>query len=101
MRELTQIYTFTGLKIIHNNKYTEQESNVHDDIHHKQNQKQNTTHKNLKTPDPKISQKERKNRKMIEKILSQKQIEKSEHRALSRLRKNHVKNTKHSSDNLK
>ena len=59
-----------GLKVIQNNTYTEQETNVHDDIHHKQNQKQNTTHKNIKTPDPKISQKERKNRKRIEKNLT-------------------------------
>ena len=60
LRELTQLYSFTGLKFIQNNTYTEQETNVHDDIHHKQNQKQNTTHKNIKTPDTKISQKERK-----------------------------------------
>ena len=71
LRELTQLYSFTGLKVIQNNTYTEQETNVHDDIQHKQNQKLNTTHKNIKTPDPKISQKERKNRKMIEKILPQ------------------------------
>ena len=59
LRELTQIYSF---KVMQNNTQIEQETNVHDDIHHKQNQKQNT-----KTPDTKISQKERKNRKMIEK----------------------------------
>ena len=46
-----------------------------------QNQKQNT-----KTPDPKISQRERKNRKMIEKILPQEQIEKSENRESSQIR---------------
>ena len=68
LRDLTQLYYFTGLKVIQNNTYTEQKTNVHDDIHHKQNQKQNTTHKNIITPDPKISPKERKNRKMIEKI---------------------------------
>ena len=86
LRELTQLYSFTGLKVIQNNTYTEQETIVPDNIHHKQNQKQNTTHKNIKTPDPKISQEERKNKKMIEKILPQEQIEKSEHRELSRLR---------------
>ena len=64
LRELTQLYSFTSLKVIQNNTYTEQETNVHDDIHHKQNQKQNTTHQNIKTPDPKISQKERTNRKI-------------------------------------
>ena len=38
---------------------------------------------NTKTPDPKIPQKERKNRKMIGKILPQEQVEKSEHRKKS------------------
>ena len=94
LRELTQLYSFTGLKVIQNNTYTEQETNVHDDTHHKQNQKQNTTHKNIKTPDPKISQKERKNRKMKEKILPQEQVENSEHRELSRLRNQPRKNYK-------
>ena len=70
LRELTQLYSFTGLKIFQNNTYREQKTNVHDDIHLKQNQKQNTTHLNINTPDPKISQKERKKRKMIERILS-------------------------------
>ena len=60
LRELTQLYSFTGLKVIQNNTHTEQKTNVHDDVHHKQNQKQIT-----KTPDPKISQRERKNRKLI------------------------------------
>ena len=63
LSELTQLYSFTVLKIIQNNTHTEQETNVHDDIHHKQNQKQNTTRKIIKTPDPNISQKERKNKK--------------------------------------
>ena len=94
LRELTQLYSFTGLKVIQNDTYTEQETNVHDDIHHKQNQKQNTTHKNIKTPDPKISQKERKNRKMMEKSLTEEQIEKSEHRESSRFRNQQRKNHK-------
>ena len=89
LRELTQLYFFTGLKVIQNITHTEQEINAHDDIHHKQNQKQNT-----KTPDPKIPQKERKNRKMIEKISPQEQTEKSEHRKSSRLRNQSRKNFK-------
>ena len=40
----------------------------------------------MKTPDPYKPEKERKNRKMIEKILPQDQKEKSEHRKSSRLR---------------
>ena len=37
LRKLTQLYSFTGLKLIQNNTYTEQETNVHDEIHHNQN----------------------------------------------------------------
>ena len=101
LRELTQLYSLTGLEIIQKNTHREQETNVHDDIHQKQHQKQNTTHKNTKTADPKIPQKERKNKKMIEKILPQDQTEKSEHRETSRIKNKPRKITKHSSDNLK
>ena len=95
LRELPQLYSFTGLKIIQNHTHTEKETNVQDNIHHeKQNQKQTTTQNNTKTPDPKIPQKERKNRKMIEKVLPQKQVGKSEHRELSRLRNQPRKNYK-------
>ena len=85
LREFTQLYSFTALKVIQNQ--TEKETNEQDNVHHeKQNQKQTTTQNNTKTPDPKISQKERKNSKMVEKILPQEQVEKSEHRESSRLR---------------
>ena len=95
LRELTQLYSFTGLKVIQNHTHTEKETNEQDNVHHeKQNQKQTTTQNNIKTPDPKISQKERKNRKMIEKILPQEQVEKSEHRESSRLRNQPRKNYK-------
>ena len=95
LRELTQIYSFPGLKIVQNHTHTEKETNVQDNVHHeKQNQKQTTTQNNTKTPDPKISQKERKNKKMIEKILPQEQVEKSEHRESSRLRNQPRKNYK-------
>ena len=94
LRELTQLYSFTRLKVIQNHTHTEQETNVQDNVHHKQNQKQNTSQNNTKTPNPKISQKERKNRKMIEKILPQEQVEKSEQRELSRLRNQPRKNYK-------
>ena len=69
LRELTQLYSFTGLKVIQNNTKIEQKTNVSDDNHHKQSQKENTTHKSIKTPDPNKSEKESKNRKLIEKIL--------------------------------
>ena len=71
------------------------EINEQDNIHHeKQNQKETTARNTPKTPDPKIPQKERKNRKMIEKILPQEQLEKSEHRESSRLRNQPRKNYK-------
>ena len=93
LRKLNQLYSFTGLKYIQN--HTEKETNEQDNVHHeKQNQKQTTTQNNTKTPDPKISQNERKNRKMIEKILPQEQVEKSKHRESSRLRNQPRKNYK-------
>ena len=71
LRKLTQLYSFTGLKVIQNYTHIEQETNVNDDNHHQRAQKQNTIHKNTKTPDPNKSEKEkRKNRKMIEKNLA-------------------------------
>ena len=95
LRELTQLYSFTGLKVIQNHSHTEKELNEQQNVHHeKQNSKQTTTQNNKKTPDQKIPQKERKNRKMIEKILPQEQVEKSKHRELSRLRNQPRKNYK-------
>ena len=95
LRELTQLYSFTGLKIIQNHQHTEREIDERDNVHHEdQNQKQNKVKNNQKISDPKIPQKERKNRKMIEKILPQEQIEKSEHRQSSRLRNHLRKNYK-------
>ena len=95
LRELTQLYSFTGLKVIQNRPHTENEINKQNDIHlEKQNKKPTTTQNNTKKLDQKIPQKERKNRKMIEKIIPQEQIEKSEHRELSRLRNQPRKNYK-------
>ena len=102
LRELTQLYSFTGLRVIQNHPHTEKEIDEQDNVHHEnQNQKQTKAKNNQKLSDRKIPQKERKNRKMIEKILPQEQIEKSEHRETSRLRNQHVKTTKHSFHNLK
>ena len=81
LRELTQLYSFTCIKVIQNHPHTEKEINEQNDIHHgKQNTKPTTTQNNTKKLDQKTPQKERKNRKMIEKILTQEQVEKSEHR---------------------
>ena len=95
LRELTQLYSFTGLKVIQNHPHTEKEINEQHNIHHeKQNKKPTTTQNNTKTPDQKTSQKERKNRKMIVKILPQKEVEKSKHRESLRLRNQPRKNYK-------
>ena len=84
LRELAQLYSFTGLKVIQNHPHTEKEIDEQDNAHHEnQNQKQTKAQNNQKLPDPKKPQKERKNRKMIEKISPQEQIEKSEHRESS------------------
>ena len=70
LRELTQLYSFTGLKVIQNHPHTEKEIDEQHNVHHEnQNQTQIKAKNNHKIPDPKIPQKERKNRKMILKIL--------------------------------
>ena len=95
LRELNQLYSFTGLKIIQNHSHTEKEiEEQHNVYHEKQNPKPTTTQNNTKTPAQKKPQKERKNRKMIEKILPQEQVEKSEHRESSRHRNQPRKNYK-------
>ena len=87
LREFTQLYSFTGLKFSQNHPHTEKEIDEQDNVHHEnQNQKQTKAKNNQKMPDTKIPQRERKNRKLIEKFLPQEQVEKSEHREVSRLR---------------
>ena len=89
------IYSFTGLKVIQNHPHTEKEIDEQDNVHHEnQNQKQTKAKNNQKMPDTKIPPKERKNRKMIKKNLPQEQVEKSEHREVSRLRNQPRKNYK-------
>ena len=62
LRELTQLYSFTGLKVIQNHPHTENEVNEQNDIHlEKQNNKSTTTKNNTKKLDQNIAQKERKN----------------------------------------
>ena len=71
LRELTQLYCFTDLKVIQNHPHTEKEIDKQNNVHHEnQNQKQTKAKNNQKISDPKIPQKERKNRKMIEKTLT-------------------------------
>ena len=61
LRELTQLYSFTGLKVIQNHPHTEKEIDDQHNVHHeKQKQKQTTTQNNTKTPDTKIPQKKEK-----------------------------------------
>ena len=79
LRELPQLYSFTGLHIVQNNPRIEQNQNVNTTKHTKTIQQQNVDPQRSNTPEPKIPQKERKNRKLIEKILPQNQQQKSEH----------------------
>ena len=84
LRELTQLYSFTGLKVIQNHPHTENEVNEQNDIHlEKQNKKSTTTKNSRKKLDQNIPQKERTNRRMTEKNIPQEQVEKSEHRESS------------------
>ena len=91
LRELTQLYSFTGLKIIQNKphlKNTEQNDNPTEN----QNTKPIATKNN--TQNHKESPKQRKNRKMTEQIIPQEQIDKSENRKTTRLRNQPRKNYK-------
>ena len=103
LRELTQLYSFTGLNVIQNHLHTEHEINKQNDIHlEKQNRKQTTTKNNTKKLDQIIPQKERKSRKMIEKKLYPKNKSRSQNiESHHDLEINHVKTIKHSSHNLK
>ena len=94
LRKLTQLYSFTGLKIVQNNPQTEQNQNLNTNKNQKTIQQQNANPQISNTPEPKISQKERKNRKMTETILPQDQQQKSEHRESSRLKSQPQKNYK-------
>ena len=95
LRELTQLYSFTLLKVIQNHPHTENEIKEQHDIHlENQNKKSTITKNNTKKLDQNLPQKERKNRKLTEKIIPQEQIDKSEHRESSRLRNQPRKNYK-------
>ena len=58
LRKLTQIYSFTGLKVIQNHPHTGKEVDKQHNIHQK-NQTQITGKNNQKIPNPQIPQKER------------------------------------------
>ena len=85
LRELTQLYSFTGLKVIQNNTQIEPVLDENHENQYPQIQKQDRIHKDTNTLKSNNLEKE-KNRKMIDKILPQEQKEKSTHRESSRLR---------------
>ena len=94
LRELTQLYSFTGLKVIQNHPHTEKEIDEQNDIHHgKQNAKPTTTQNITKKARSKNTSK-RKDKQENDRILPQEQVEKSEHRESSRLRIQPRKNYK-------
>ena len=69
LRELTQLYSFTGLHILQNNPQIEQSQHVITTKNAKKYQQQNIDPQRSNTPETKIPQKERKNRKLTEKFL--------------------------------
>ena len=79
LRELTQLYSFTGLKVIQNDPHTENTTKEQND-NPTENQYTKPTATKNKTQNHKESLKERKNRKMTEQIIPQEQIDKSENR---------------------
>ena len=94
LRALTQLYSFTGLKIARNNSETELNQHTDDQTSSKlAQQKENVNQTSLKQK-TQISQTERKNKKMTETFLPQDQKEKSEIRESSRLRSQPRKNYK-------
>ena len=80
--ELTQLYSFTDSKVIQNNTQIEPKLDENHKNQHTQIQKQDRFHKDTNTLKSNILEKERKNRKMIEKILPQEQKEKSTHKRI-------------------
>ena len=94
LRELPQLFLFTGLHIVQNNPQIEQNQNVNTTKNTKTIQQQNIDRQRSNTPQPKIPQKERKNRKLTKQFLSQDQQQKSEQRESSRLRSQPRKNYK-------
>ena len=94
LRELTQLYYFTGLHIVQNNSQIVQNQHVNTTKNTETIQQQNIDPQRSNTPEPKVPQKERKYKKLTEKILSQDQQQKSEHRESSRLRIQPRKNYK-------
>ena len=57
LRELTQLYSFTGLHIVQNTSQTEQNQSVNTNKIQKTIQKQNANPQLCNTPEPKISKK--------------------------------------------
>ena len=102
LRELTQLYSFTGLKVIQNNPHTENETKDQHDIHpENQNKKSTTIKHNTKKLEKNIPQKERKYRKMTEKIIPKNKSTNQYIESHHDLEINHAKIIKHSSHNLK
>ena len=82
LRELTQLYSFTGLQIIQDNLKIEQNQNTNKTRNQKTTQQKNIAPQPSNTPEIKIPQKERKNTKMTENILPQDLQEKFEQKGI-------------------
>ena len=89
LRELTQLYSFTGLNVVHDNSDKNQkqtnDANCLTQLLEPKN-KENTRQKSQELSIKQILQKQRKNRKLEEKILPQERKEKFQQRQSSPLR---------------
>ena len=70
LRELTQLYSFTGLKIVQNNSETELNKHANEKMNSKIDQQTDLVHQTSPRQKTQTSQKERKNRKITETILT-------------------------------
>ena len=69
LHELTQLYSFTGLKIVQNNSETELNKHADEQMISKIDQQAELVHRTSPTKKTQTSQKEKKNSKMTETIL--------------------------------
>ena len=98
LRALTQLYSFTGLKVVQDNSDYNQNQNTRTKNIQKPLEENNRNELNQQTSksldNKTIPQKERKNRKLEKKILTQDQKKKSQHRQSSQLQKKPRKDCK-------
>ena len=94
LRELTKLYSFTELKIVHNNSDNNQKQTINTHFLPQILETKDTRQKFGEIKNKQIPQKPRRNRKLEEKILPQEIKETSQNRQSSRLRNQRRKDYK-------